>query len=126
MVIEICVGFRYRFGDFFNTSLEMWDHQHRRMERHSQHLAELRQCCGGVREQVEAMAAARREEDALVTGGGSGGEVPSSRLAREVAAACAGAAWNERAREQMRFDANRILSAIGDQVCTITIVMYEL
>ncbi len=99
-----------RFGDFFNTSLEMFDHQHRQLERYSHRLTGLRQCCDGVRSEVESIAARSASS--------SSSSSPSSALrGSEEGSACSGAgAWkNERLREQMRFDANRVLAAVADQ-----------
>ena len=94
-----------RFGEFFNYTLEAFDHQHHQLEKYSKKLAELGQCCGGVGKEVEALVAkfnARSENGSVAAGGNSGCNNGS------VAAL-------QRIREQMRFDANRILMAVNEQ-----------
>ncbi len=91
-----------KFGDFFNITMDMFEHQHGQTESLAAATAASRQCCSGVAADVSQW----RAEAAPVL----------SRLDRAVAAASAAAsAAADRQREQMRFDVNRILSAMAEQ-----------
>lgn len=88
-----------KFSDFFNMTMEMFEHQHHQLEEYDQSFASLRQCCIGTNSDLSALRASvvpilNRMDTFMVS------SVQSSELR------------DERQREQMRFDFNRVLAAI--------------
>lgn len=89
-----------KFNDFFNMTMEMFEHQHHQLENYETSLSGLRQCCGGTTSDLSDFKA--RTLPAL--------ERLDAYLARNSQDQT-----SERCRQQIRFDADRILAAVKDQ-----------
>jgi len=78
----------------------MFEHQHSHFETQSRSLASIDQCCSGVADELASFRASA--EPALSRRDGAQGK----KIRLEL---------GERAREQLRFDANRVLAAVQGQ-----------
>lgn len=85
-----------KFSDFFNMTLEMFDHQHHQIEMSERTLAGIKLCCSGTASDLSDFKA--KTESAL--------EKLESKQCTDL---------NPRSSAQLRFDSDRILSAIKEQ-----------
>ena len=89
-----------KFNDFFNMTLEMFEHQHHQMEMSEEALASLKQSCRGTTSDLSSFRA--KAEPIL------------SKVEAFVLAAERDGSWS-RSREQLRFDSDRILAVLKEQ-----------
>lgn len=90
-----------KFNDFFNMTMEMFEHQHQQVEKQGLNFASIIQCCRGVHSDLSGLQATLipviTRMDSLV-------QSNEGTLDRR----------EERLREQMRFDVNRILAVLNE------------
>ncbi len=89
-----------KFNDFFNMTLEMFEHQHHQMEMSEQTLAGLKQCCRGTTSDLSNF---RAKAEPILS------KVEAFVLASEREGSSA------RSRSQLRFESDRILSVLKQQ-----------
>jgi hypothetical protein len=89
-----------KFNDFFNMTMEMFEHQHHQLENYETSLNGLRQCCSGTTSDLSDFKA--RSVASL--------DRLDVFLARNMNDQNV-----ERCRQQIRFDADRIMAAVKDQ-----------
>ena len=89
-----------KFNDFFNMTMEMFEHQHHQLENYETSLNGLRQCCSGTTSDLSDFKA--RSVASL--------DRLDVFLARNMQDQNV-----ERCRQQIRFDADRIMAAVKDQ-----------
>ena len=95
---DLEMGLNSNFNDFFNMTMEMFEHQHDSLEKYGHNFAELLQCCRGSADDVSGFL---HQLDSQLMNGKSANKEEEEE--------------DGRSREQLRFDVNRIISAINEQ-----------
>ena len=90
-----------KFNDFFNMTMEMFEHQHHQLESYETSLSGLKQCCSGTTSDLSDFKAR---------------SVPTFDRLDAFLARNLQDQSTERCRQQIRFDADRIMAAVKDQV----------
>ncbi|XP_059094034.1 angiopoietin-related protein 3-like [Tigriopus californicus] len=90
-----------KFNDFFNMTMEMFEHQHLQVEKQGLNFASIIQCCRGVHSDLSGLQATLIP---VITRMDSLMQSKEETLGRR----------EERLREQMRFDTNRILAVLRE------------
>lgn len=93
--------FDRKFSDFFNMTLEMFEHQHYQIELSEKSLASIKLCCTGTAQDLSDFKAKTESLLNKIESGALMEQMPRSQD-------------SSRSRAQLRFDSERILSVLQD------------